>query len=200
MSRLPASGGRVAAGGVMPYLGARGGPWRGGRGGDQPGDLRLPGQGVRGGICRSARGARGIGRPYTIGVAGRSARVRPAERGDQGGDSLELIALRVEVEGAEADDDVARSGRDVAAETFDDARGSAADDRLDLLQLLQWHAVAGVGIVIERPAAVLDAAVDSYGYDRRGRDGVGGASGLGCRVPYLQQAGFVVGAVPRSGH
>lgn len=59
-----------------------------------------------------------------------------AERGDQGGDPLELIALRVEVKGAEADDDVARSGRDVAAEVLDDGLGGAGDDRLDLLQFL----------------------------------------------------------------
>jgi transcriptional regulator with XRE-family HTH domain len=41
-----------------------------------------------------------------------------AERGNQGGDPAELIALRVEVQGAEADDDVACSGRDVAAEAY----------------------------------------------------------------------------------
>ena len=39
-----------------------------------------------------------------------------AERGNQGGDPLELIALRAEIEDAEADDDVARSGLDAAAE------------------------------------------------------------------------------------
>jgi hypothetical protein len=45
-------------------------------------------------------------------------RRRLAERGDQGGDPLELIALRVEIEGAEADDDVARSGRDIAVKAL----------------------------------------------------------------------------------
>ena len=88
-----------------------------------------------------------------------------AERGNQGGDALELIALGVEVKGAEADNDVARSGRDVAAEALDDALGGAGDDRLDLLQFLQRHAVVGDGVVIERPATAVEAAVDSYGHE-----------------------------------
>jgi hypothetical protein len=44
-----------------------------------------------------------------------------------------LIALGGEVKGAEAHDDVARSGRDVAAEALDDVPRGAGDDRLDLL-------------------------------------------------------------------
>ncbi len=43
---------------------------------------------------------------------------RSAEHGDQGSDPLELIALRVEVEGAEADDEVTGSGGHVAAVDF----------------------------------------------------------------------------------
>ena len=84
------------------------------------GDFCAPGQGVPGGICRSAGET---GRRSTIGVAGRRARVRAAEGGDQGGEPFELIALRAEIEGAEADDDVPRSGRDVAAQARCDALG-----------------------------------------------------------------------------
>src|SRR5258708_3891214 len=43
---------------------------------------------------------------------------RSAEQGDRGSDPLELIALRVEVEGAEADDEVTGSGGHVAAVDF----------------------------------------------------------------------------------
>jgi len=108
-----------------------------------------------------------------------------------------LIALGVEVEGAEADDDVACSGRDVAAEALDDVLGGAGDDRLDLLQFLQRHAVVGVGIVLERPATAAEATVDSHGHEQRGGDVGWGASGLGRRVPYVQQTGLVIGGVGR---
>src|SRR6266536_1749483 len=67
-----------------------------------------------------ARGFRPWARFLTRVGAGNQARIRSAERADQSGDPLELIALRVEVEGAKADDDVTRSGGDVAAKVLGD--------------------------------------------------------------------------------
>src|ERR1039458_7446702 len=109
-------------------------------------------------------------RGLMIGVAGRRAHVRLAERRDQGGNLLKLIALGVEIQGAEAHHDVTRSGRDVAVEALHDALRGAGDDRLDPLQFLQRHAVVGDGIVAEHPASALEAAVDSHGHEQRGGD------------------------------
>lgn len=127
------------------------------------------GRAKRHSICIAGAGRQLVAEIAHIGLFG-SVRDLPvfggvAERGNQCGDPLELIALRVEVKGAEADDDVARSGRDVAAEALDDVLGGAGDDRLDLLQFLQRHAVVGDGVVVERPAAAVEAAVDSHGHE-----------------------------------
>jgi hypothetical protein len=92
---------------------------------------------------------------------------------------------------------VARSGRDVAAEALDDALRRAGDDRLDFFQFLQRHAVVGDGVVVERSAAGLDAVIDAHGHEQRGGDAGWAAAGLGRRVPYVQQTGFVVGGVGR---
>ncbi len=95
--------------------------------------------------------------------------------------AVQLVALGAQVQGAEARDDVPGAGRDVLLQALAHPVGRAGDDGLDLLQVLQRHAVRGPRVGVHRPAAVpgvrVRAVVDPHRDEQGGRDVPGRAPG-----------------------